>query len=144
MATVSSIATAIAAQLSQLTWVDEASSTSYLPATTGNRVCAFVVPFDQETRAETANLRGDLNLRHILVVEFWTQIRANRIPEAMNTARDASALAMVALVQNDGEDYTLNRSIDFVERVYPEPVTHANVPWIISSLRVPVENEVTI
>ena len=144
MATVSSIAAAIATQLSALSWVDEASATSYAPATAGRNVCAFVVPFDQATTAEPANMDGDLFLRHVLTVEFWTQVKSNRIADAMTTARDAATLAIVRLAQYDGTGYTLEAPVRFEERIYGEPVTHAGVPWIISALRVPVINEVAI
>jgi hypothetical protein len=144
MATVSSIATAIASQLSALSWVNEASATSYLPATTGKAVCAFLIPFEQETRAEASNFAGDVTLRTVLTVEFWIQIKNNRAAEAMTTAQNAGALAIAALVTNDGDGYTLDRAIPFQERIAPSPVTYADVPWIISTLRVPVENEVTI
>lgn len=144
MATVSSIAAAIASQLGQLAWVNEASATTYLPATTGKQVCAFVIPFDQETTAEASNFAGDVTLRHVLTVEFWIQVRNNRIADAMTTAQNAGTLAITALVQNDDDGYTLDRAIPFRERIASQPVTYADVPWIISTLRVPVENEVTI
>lgn len=144
MATVSSIAAAIASQLGALSWVSEASSTSYAPATAGKAVCAFVIPFDQETTAEPANLDGDLLLRHTLTVEFWTQIKSSNIGAAMTTARDAGTLATIALVQNDGDGYNLDAPLRVQERIYGEPVTHAGVPWIVSALRVPVLNEVAI
>jgi hypothetical protein len=144
MATVSYIAAAIASQLTALSFVDKASATEFTPAVTGVNCVAFVIPFDQESTAEVRNLDGDIALRHILTVEFWTQIRNNRIADAMTTARDAGALAITALVANDGDGYSLASDIGFRERIYSEPVTHAGVPWIITSLRVPVENEVSI
>jgi hypothetical protein len=144
VATVSSIASAIATQLAALPFVNAASATSYLPAVASVTCVAFVIPFDQETRAEAFNLDGDITLRHVLTVEFWTQIRNDRIADAMTTARDAAALAIARLVQNDGTGYSLAREVGFQERIYSEPVMHVNVPWIITSLRVPVENEVTI
>ena len=144
MALPSAIAAAIATQLGALSWVSEASATSYAPASAGNQVCAFVIPFDQATSAEPANLDGDLFLRHVLTVEFWTQIRSNKIGDAMTTARDAATLAITRLCANDGTGYTLEAPVRFEERIYAEPVTHAGVPWIISALRVPVTNEVSI
>jgi hypothetical protein len=144
MATVSSIASAIATQLGALTFVNAASATSYLPAVASVTCVAFVVPFDQETRAEVRSLDGDITLRHTLTVEFWTQVRNDRIADAMTTARDAGALAITRLVQYDGTGYTLSADIPFQERILPEPVKHVNVPWVITILRVPVENEVTI
>lgn len=144
MATVSSIAAAIATQLGALSWVNEASATSYVPATAGKQVCAFVIPFDQTTSAEVTNLDGDITLRHVLTVEFWTQINSSKIADAMTTARNAGALAITALVQYDGSGYELEAPLRFEERIYPEPVTHAGVPWIVTLLRVPVVNEVTI
>ena len=144
MATVSSIAAAIATQLGALSFVNAASATSYLPAVATVTCVAFVIPFDQESTAEVRNLDGDIALRHILTVEFWTQIKNNNIAAAMTTARDAGALAITALVQNDGDGYTLASDIGFRERIYSEPVTHANVPWIITALRVAVDNEVSI
>ena len=144
MSTPSAIAAAIATQIGALSWVSEASATSYAPASAGNAVCAFVIPFDQQTTAEPANMGGDLLLRHVLTVEFWTQVKSNKIGDAMTTARDAATLAIVRLAQNDGTGYELEAPVRFEERIYPEPVTHAGVPWIISALRVPVTNEVSI
>lgn len=144
MATVTSIAAAIASQLSALSFVDKASATEYTPALASVTCVAFVIPFDQETSAEVRNLDGDIALRHVLTVEFWTQIKNNRVSDAMTTARDAGALAIAALVTNDGTGYTLASDIGFRERIYSEPVMHAGVPWIITALRVPVDNEVSI
>lgn len=144
MATVTSIAAAIADQLAHLPFVDDASASEYVPAAASVTCVAFVVPFDQESNAEVLNLEGDILLRHILTVEFWTQIRTNDIATAMATARDAGAQAITRLVRYDGAGYALDRSVAFQERIDPAPVTHVGVPWLVTMLRVPVENEVAI
>lgn len=143
MATVSSIATAIATQLDALSFVDSASATSYLPAAADVTCVAFVIPFDQETTAELLDMGTTITLHHLLTVEFWIQIKTGAVATAMTTARDAAALAIAKLVTMDGTGYNLEPEYDFAERIEPAPVTHAGVPWLIASLRVPVRNEVT-
>lgn len=144
MATVTSIAQAIVTQLDALSFVDKASSTEYIQAATGVKTCAaFVIPYDQETRAEYVSFGDSVTLKHTLTVEFWCPVNVGKPETAFATARDAGYYAIVRLLGYDGAGYTLDRSIGFVERVNPEPVTVANVPWIVSMLRVPVENEVT-
>jgi hypothetical protein len=144
MATVTSIAQAIATQMDALPFVDKASSTEYISAATGVKTCAaFVIPYDQETRAEYSSFGDTVTLKHTLTVEFWCPMNTAQPSGAFTVARDAGYYAIVKLLANDGTGYTLDRTIGFVERVNPEPVTVANVPWIVSMLRVPVENEVT-
>ena len=143
MATVSSIASAIATQLDALSFVDSASADGYLPAAASVTCVAFVIPFDQETTSDFEVMGGTVTLRHILTVEFWTQIKTGATASAMATARDASALAIAKLITMDGTGYDLEPDIPFQERIYPAPVTHAGVPWFVTSLRVPVRNEVS-
>lgn len=144
MATVTSIAQAIATQMDALSFVDKASSTEYIQAATGVRTCAaFVIPYDQETRAEYVTFGDSVVLKHVLTVEFWCPMNTAQPGTAFTTARDAAYYAIVRLLGYNGTGYTLDRTIGFVERVNPEPVTVANVPWIVSMLRVPVEQEVT-
>lgn len=143
MATVTSIAQAIATQMDALSFVDKASVSEYIGAATGVRTCAaFVIPYDQETRAEYVSFGDSVMLKHTLTVEFWCPVNVGKPETAFQTARDAAYYAIVRLLAYDGTGYTLDRSIGFVERVNPEPVIVANVPWIVSMLRVPVENTV--
>jgi hypothetical protein len=124
--------------------VDKASSTEYIQAATGVRTCAaFVVPYDQETTAEYVSFGDTVTLRHTFTVEFWCPLNTAAPGTAFTTARDAGYLAMVKLLDKDGTGYVLDRNIQFRERVSPEPVIVANVPWLVNILRVPVENEVS-
>lgn len=144
MATVTSIAGAIVAVLDALTWVDAASANEYLPGAAAANCCAFVVPYGQETRALPDSLDPDtMVLVHTLTVEFWIQHKQGAASTTMQRARDAGTLAIAALIEHDGTGYTLARDYGFDERIDPAPVTHLGVPWLVSSLRVPVENEVT-
>ena len=144
MATVSSIAAAIATQLDALSFVDSASSTSYLPAAANVTCVAFVIPFDQESAVVQEALSANITMTHALTVEFWTQIKTGAISAAMTTAQDAATLAIAKLVTMDGTGYVLDAELGFQERIEPGPVTHVGVPWIVSALRVPVRNEVTV
>ncbi len=144
MASVSSIAAAIATQLDALTWVDSASSTNYLPAAANVTCVAFVIPFDQESSVVQESLSANVTMVHQLTVEFWIQVKTSAIATAMATAQDACTLAIVKLVNMDGTGYVLDAGLDFQERIEPAPVTHVGVPWIVAALRVPVRNEVTV
>ncbi len=144
VSTVTAIAEALVAVLRGLSWVDAASASEYLPSAVGSQVCAFVVPYNQETRALPSSLDDDtMTLTHVLTVEFWIQHRNGQAATTMQQARDAGTLAIAALLAHDGEGYTIAREYGFEERIDPAPVQHMNVPWLVSSLRVPVENEVT-
>ena len=144
MATVSSIAAAIATQLDALSWVDNASSTNYLPAVANVTCVAFVVPFDQESTVVQESLSANVTMVHQLTVEFWVQVKTSAVATAMATAQDAGTLAMAKLINMDGTGYTLDAELGFSERIEPAPVTHVGVPWIVAALRVPVRNEVTV
>ena len=144
MSTVTSIAAAIASVLDALAWVDKASASEYLPSAANASVCAFVVPYNQETTVVPDSLGGaSITLRHVLTVEFWIQHRGGQAAATMQAARDAGTLAIAALIDADGAGYTLERDLAFSERVDPAPVEHLNMPWLVATLRVPVENEVS-
>ena len=143
MSTVTEIANAIVAVLRGLSWIDAASADEYLPSAAGANVCAFVVPYGQETRTIPDVLDGNvMTLVHTLTVEFWIQHRQGSAATTMQRARDAGALAIAALLAADGAGYTVAREFGFEERIDPAPVTHMGIPWLVSVLRVPVENEV--
>lgn len=144
MATVTDIANAIATVLDSLSWVDAASASEYLPSAATSTCCAFVTPYGQETRVLDSNLGdGTITLVHVLTVEFWVQHRQGSASTTMQIARDAGTKAIAALMDNDGAGYTIARNMEFDERIDVAPVSHINVPWLVSVLRVPVENEVT-
>jgi len=143
MSTVTEIAGSIVTVLAGLSWVDAASASEYLPAAITSDVCAFVVPYNQETRAVPDSLGGDgITMIHSLTVEFWVKHVNGQTAMTMQRARDAGTLAIAALLAHDGEGYSIAREYGFEERIDPAPVTHMGVPWLVSSLRVPVENEV--
>lgn len=142
MATVSSIAAAIATQMEGLSFVDKASSIEFLPSAVNVNCVAFVVPFGQQTTAAYVSFGSGVSLSTTLTVEFWIQHRNGNAAATMTTARDAAALAIRRLVDNDGTGYVLTPDARFEERIESAFVTHASVPWLIASLRVPVENEV--
>ncbi len=143
MSTVTAIAEGIRAVLAGLSWVDAASIDDFLPAATAPTVAAFVVPFEQTSAVLVDSLSaGEITLIHTLTVEFWIQHRNGFAAETMQRARDAGTLAIAALLAHDGDGYTVAREYQFEERITPQFVSHLNVPWLITTLRVPVENEV--
>lgn len=143
MSAVTAIAEALVAVLAGLDWVDAASASEYVPAAVQSDVCAFVVPYGQETRAMPDSLGGEtMTLVHVLTVEFWVKHAGGQAAITMQRARDAGALAIAAFLAHDGAGYSIAREYGFEERIDPAPVTHMGVPWLVSSLRVPVENEV--
>jgi len=142
MSTVTEIAAAVVDVLAGLAWLDAASASEYLPAAAGVQAAAFVVPYNQETRTLPDSLVSGMTLVHVLTVEFWIQHRNGRAAETMQRARDAGTLAIAALLAHDGEGYTVARDYAFEERIDAAPVEHMGVPWLVSTLRVPVENEV--
>ena len=144
MTTVTSITTAVVSVLSALSWVDVASADEFLPSAASATCAAFVVPFGQETRTNPDVLDPNvIMLVHTLTVEFWIQHRNGAAATTMQMARDAGAKAIAALLASDGTGYSIARDYTFEERIDPAPTTHMGVPWVIVSLRVPVENEVT-
>lgn len=143
MATVTSITTAIATVLNALDWVDKVSADEFVPSVVTTTCSAFIVPFGQKTRVLPDVLDGNvITLTHWLTVEFWVQHKQGAAATTMQVARDAGAKAIAALIDNDGSGYDLARDYGFEEQIDPAPVTHMGVPWVIVSLRVPVENEV--
>jgi hypothetical protein len=142
MATPTSIATAIATALSTLPFVDSASATSFAPALANVTCVAFVVPFGQTSGAEFMTFGDVVLLKTEMPVEFWIQHKPTTPATTINTARDACALAIAKLIDQDGTGYTLARDVPFRERINDAFVNHAGVDWLIATLRVPVENEV--
>ena len=48
------------------------------------------------------------------------------------------------LLENDGDGYTIDREMNFRERIDGGFVTIGNVPWLVAHLYVPLENEVIV
>ena len=143
MATVSTIVTALGVALDKLTWIDAVSTTEFLPAVTVS-CAAIIVPFGQETTAGADDLSGATAvLTHRITVEFWVKHVQGAAGTTMQVARDAGTKAIAQLLIDDGIGYVIARDMPFTETVEPAFVTHANVPWLIASLTIPVENEVT-
>ncbi len=143
MSTVTEIVTAITEVLASLPFVDYASADEFLPPAGNADVCAFVVPFDQNSTARADSLDDTITLVHVLAVEFWIQHRNGEAATTMQVARDAGALAVAALLASDGDGYSIARDYAFTERIERQFVSHLNVPWLVVALSVPVENEVT-
>lgn len=145
MATVSSIVAALATALDKLSWVDAVSTAEILPAVTVSSCACLIVPFNQDGSIGVDDLSGDrLVAVHTIQVEFWIKHSQAAIGTTMDKARDAATLAVAQLMADDGTGYTLARDLDFEESILPEFQTHANVPWLVAILKVPVENEVTL
>ena len=143
MATVTSITSAIVTVLDALSWVDKCSADEFVPSAVTTSCSAFIVPFAQETRVLPDVLDPNaITLTHWLTVEFWIQHKNGAAATTMQVARDAGALAIAALIDHDGSGYNIARDYAFEERIEPQFETHMGVPWLIVSLRVPVENEV--
>lgn len=143
MSNVSAICAALVEVLSRLEPVTFASADEFLPPVGNMDVCAFVVPFEQTTTAQPDVLGGGyIVLTHRLSVEFWIQHRNGQAAITMQIARDIGGAAIAALLRADGDGYSIARDYAFEERIEPQFVTHLGVPWLVSTLRVPVENEV--
>ena len=144
MAAVSDITGALVTVLDALTWVNEAADDTFAPAVTVTSCAAFVVPFGQEATSEPLDLRGTLHrVIYRIPVEIWVKHTSGSAATTMQIARDAGTLAMVALLHNDGTGYTLARDVGFEERIEPAFVQHGNANWLIATLIVPIENEVS-
>jgi hypothetical protein len=145
MATVSAIVTAMATALNKLAWIDTVSTDDFVPAVTVSSVACMIVPFEQETAVTLDSLDADAAVMvHRITVEFWVKHAQGQAAITMQKARDAGTLAIIQLMADDGTGYVLARDVTFAERIEPAFVTHANTPWLIASLVVPIENEVTI
>jgi hypothetical protein len=144
MATVTEIAQAIADTLETLSWVDAAAIDTFYPAVEGVACVALVVPFEQEASSAPVDIMGSLHRVTMRIpVEFWIKHISGNQAETMQRGRDAGTLAMIGLLQNDGDGYNLSADIGFEERV-DGLVQHGNVNWLRVSLMVPIENEVSI
>lgn len=143
MSSVTEIADAVRDVLAGLDWVTYASTVDFLPPAGQADVCALLVPFEQASTATADSLGDTITLMHRLTVEFWVQHRNGEAARTMRLGRDAGTLAITALLAHDGDGFTVAREYGFEERIEPQFVTHLNVPWLVVSLRVPVENEVT-
>ena len=145
MATVSSVVTAIGTALDKLTWIDTVSTSEYLPAVTVASCACLITPFNQASTVELDQLsHTSATFVHRIQVEFWFKHIQGTPSTTLQKARDAGTLAIAQLFADDGTGYTLARGYEFTEAVAPEFTTHANVPWLVSLLTVPVENEVSI
>ena len=144
MATVSTIVTALATALDKLTWVDAVSTSEYLPAVTVASCACLITPFNQASTVTVDSLDdGAITFVHRVQVEFWFKHVQGSQATTLQRARDAGTLAVARLLADDGTGYTIARNFEFTEAVAPEFTTHANVPWLVSLLTVPVENEVS-
>lgn len=145
MADVSDIATALAEVLDGLSWIDEASADSFMPAVTVQSCAAFVVPFGQEATSEPIDLAGHVHrVIYRLPVEFWIKHVSGDQATTMRIARDAGTLAIAAILADDGNGYAVARDAGFEERIEPAFVQHGNANWLVASLIVPIENEVSV
>lgn len=145
MATVSAIVAAMATALDKLTWVDEVSTSDMQPAITVARCAALIVPFGQEGAMSVDSLDGaTITVTTRINVEFWVKHEQGNAAVTMQIARDAGTLAMAQLMTDDGIGYVIARELPFLERIDPLFSQHAGVPWLVASLTVPIENEVSI
>lgn len=139
------IAQSLADALATVEEVDIAATESFLPALETQAICALLVPFEQESVYEQQDLAGEqMYARHVMKVEFWCKHDPGQAGETLRKARDIGRKGMTALVQHDGEGYTLDRNEGFRERVDSGFVTVANIAWLVAHLYVPLENEVTL
>lgn len=145
MADVSDITSAMVTVLETLDWVDAASDTTFQPAVTVASCCALVVPFGMESTSTPVDLAGDYHrVVYRIPVEFWCKHTPGNQAAVMTTARDAGTLAMAALLAGSGSGYSIAPDAGFDERLSDGFVEHGNVQWLVSTLYVPVENEVAI
>jgi hypothetical protein len=79
-----------------------------------------------------------------LPVEFWCKHTPGAQATVMERARDASTLAMIALLNSDGSGYQLSEDVGFEERIDPTFVQHGNADWLVATLIVPIINEVNV
>ena len=137
------IAQAIADVLAAVDEVDGALVSGYqLPHDTQS-VFALVVPFDQESTFEQTDLGGASVLaHHLLQIEFWCKHDPAAPDRTLERARNIGTRAVAALMESDGDGYTIDREMNFRERVDGGFVTIGNVPWLVAHLYVPLENEV--
>ena len=145
MADVSDITSAIATVLDGLTWVSEASDTTFQPGVTVASCAALVVPFGQESVSTPVDVAGSYHrVVYRIPVEFWCKHTSGDQATTMQVARDAGTLAMAALLGADGSGYSIAPDVGFEERIEAAFVQHGNANWLIATLIVPIENEVAI
>jgi hypothetical protein len=145
MSDMAEIAAALAEALLTIESVDQASATEFLPALESMSVMALVVPFEQESSYEQMDLSGEsIYAKHMQKVEFWCKHDQSNPADTLERARTIGHKAVQALMQHDGDGYTVDRNLEFRERIDSGFVVVANVPWLVAHLYVPLEHEVTL
>lgn len=110
MATVTSIADAMAAVIAGVANVNYVSVDSFLPTVQATTAAVMIVPFAQETVAayDTFNADG-MAVSHRMAIEVWTRYRPDNIPGTMDVGRDVALSVLAAIYGSDGTGYTLAR-----------------------------------
>lgn len=139
------IAEALATALIGVDEVDSASTSDFLPALESQGICALLVPFEQEGTFEQQDLSGyGIWVKRAVKFEFWCKHDQAQPGESLRRARSIGQKAVIRLMQQDGNGYTIDRNMEFRERVDTGFVTVGNVPWLVVHLYVPLEIEVTL
>lgn len=144
MATVSSIASAIATVVDGVTGVDYASSTDYMPGVQTQSIAALVVPMSQASSGDIhmTLAGGKVEMVHRLPVEFWVKHAQGSASTTMQRAANIGTLAIAALLASDGSGYSLAPGSTFEETIDNTFIEVGGQPYLVATLIVPVRNEV--
>lgn len=146
MATITSIADALAAVIDSGTTADYISVDSFLPTTQTTGFAVVIVPFAQETLARFDTFDADSMLaQHRIAIEVWTRYKPDNVASTMDTAREAALNVLKAVYGSDGSGYTLAREQEATARTedaFREIAT--GMVFLVTKVGVWVEDNLTI
>lgn len=146
MATVTSIADALATVIDAGTAADYISVDSFLPAAQTTGFAVVIVPFAQEFIGVFDTFNQDAMLaQHRISIEVWTRYKPDNAASTMDTARDAALNVIKAIFGADGSGYTLAREQEVTARTedaFREIAT--GMVYLVTKIGVWVEDNLTI
>jgi hypothetical protein len=117
MATVTSIADALATVIDAGTNADYISIDSFLPGAQTTSFAVIIVPFAQEFIGSFDTFSGGAMLaQHRITIEVWTRYKPDDAAATMDTARDAAVDVIKAVFGADDAGYTLARGQEVTAR----------------------------
>lgn len=142
MATVQSIAQAIADVAATIDGVDQTSIDDYLPSIKTQSIACLVLPFGQTDTVTLSDFGPNTAaFTHRIKVEFWIKHVQGKAANTMQRAREIFRLAVIALINADGTGYTLSPDLRIEGNVEQGFLTVESMPYLVATLYVPVLNE---
>lgn len=143
--TVATIVAALESVLDDVTGVDQTSIDTYTPATSTQGTALLITPFGQSAVVQFTDLAGDkARYIHRIPCEFWTKFSTGAQATTIAAARDIGRLAVIALMTNDSTGYEIWPEEDITVSVTEVPVIIGDMAYIVTTVTVPVWEEVSV